>query len=172
MSKKEKRIAICQDVIKQIRANNLKLECGSYVVSPKEKFSYSGKNVSKEDCDTLRESCYVCALGSMLISRIDLYNKITWNDVDFNHGWSYQVMKALRTYFKESQLILIEAAFEIDQIKYSMEVNKSSIEEAILFGKDHDYLDDRLLCIMQNIIDHDGKFVPSVRYRIDFEYQS
>jgi len=89
------------------------------------------------------EPCRACAVGALFVAKYNLSNGRWIKDTDsFNYSnWLYP-------YFSNKQTSNIEHAFEytwFDEIP------------------NHE---DRMIMIMQNIIDHDGTFLPNVKYEM------
>lgn len=185
MTKKEKRIAIAQDVLAQIHIHNLNVSKGTYIDEPNgydeyvvNLIEFPDNHITKEECDNLRKSCEVCALGSMFLSRVSLYDKVQWKDLqDFDEDNSCvlnvsNLKKTLRKIFGKEQLEWIEIAFECSAVVcgywYDHLLSKDQLA-CIHFGKDHNDDENRLVAIMQNIIDNNGKFNPYDRYDVVYE---
>ena len=89
----------------------------------------------------------------MLLCKVAKYNN--YDFLIFGEGYmigSHDTTMALKDAFSETELELIERAFERNYSYFS-------------WGPDNDA--DRLLAIMQNIVDHNGKFKPSVEYVVE-----
>lgn len=153
----ERRVAIAKDVISHIQASKLKVEenCG-YVRHPKGAGAMSNIATStsntKELANKLKEQCCVCALGAMMLCKIEKFNNYKFNLQNSGYISIFDVYTALEDVITETQLCDIERAFE----KTDPNSPYNEISNPI----------DRLLAIMQNIIDHDGIFKPNVTYKI------
>jgi hypothetical protein len=167
--RREGRVAIAQDVINRIYADSIKIKTDNGYVVGIEDMQFNKRDesvISKEDCNLITKSCSVCALGSMLISRIDLFNSVSWIDLEYDPGFS-DIKDSLEDYFDGRELALIETAFEKWDVNgFDLGLTFYEIEQAIDFGKKIKKSKDRLLAIMQNIVDHNGTFVPSVQYEV------
>ena len=162
MTPAERRVALAKDVIKQIHAKKIEVRAGWGFVAPKYDAwgsFYDLPNdieheevISKDDVNVMKKDCYVCAMGALFLSRVDKFNKITWGDLNCKKPDHDSIVKALRGSFSRRQLVMIENAFE----RYD--------GDGCEFGDALDDEDDRLLAIMQNIVDHDGTFEPKVAY--------
>lgn len=135
------------------------------------------------------KQCSVCAKGALLVAAIDRFNKVKLEELYDNAGYGHYrsiaiygetpSKKWLEQWFDADQLTLIEAAFEtsmncgsdgeslygkyLGSGKYEIaygELVDSPINHAVYFGEGYDGHDERLRAIMQNIIDHNGEFVP------------
>lgn len=131
MSKPEQRVAIAEDVLKQIHAGKIYVRRGVYLSSNTAEFDEKTKS-----------NCSACALGVMFVAKYNLVNC----DWFYNMG-QRRLQVALKDYFSIFQLRKIERAFECSW---------SWIDDS----------EDCLIAIMQNIIDHDGKFHTSVKYEM------
>lgn len=166
LSDVQKRIAVCKDVIANIQAAQLNVVPNNgYIV---------GLNMELEDSDVIhhmlpliKKKCEVCARGAMMICKIDKFNSC--NYINLNDVEQSDTAEQL-DFFEEDQLNLIETAFELSDMsdgygRYNYNHSKETID-AIKFGEDFDDPSDRLMAIMQNIVDHKGEFKPEVRYSI------
>jgi hypothetical protein len=151
LTKAQQRVAIAKDVIKQIHGGTLTVATGRYCEGH---YSYLNKFFKDNTCITrhnvveIRGNCLCCALGSMLLSRVFLGNKVprhAWSD---GIGWE-ECRDGLRC-FTGDHLIEIECAFERGHPLYRKIPDPT----------------DRLLAIMQNIVDHNGTFKPDVEYEV------
>lgn len=148
LTKKNQRIAIAKDVLKQIAAEKLipaDIYCapyhanGNYAELPEK--SVSLQKFFKQNVKT----CKVCAIGAAFVSAVNLYN-----ECESEGGSSigkYFMSKKLRDYFDISQINLLEKVYECwDE-----------------FAKWSDWCsltrEQRLVAIMKNIIKNDGRLV-------------
>ena len=180
-----KRVIIAKDVIKQIIANKFKAETGKYM-----RFTYDGISMfpdsifrnlveikGRKECE-LQEiiqdeniKCRVCALGSCFLSLINLNDNYKLNE-DISYILSgvertqHEIAKVLSPYFSISQLRLMENTFEANDlpgyIRHDcIELNGIELtDKAMNFGSVYIKDNDRLIAIMQNIIDNNGEFKP------------
>lgn len=167
MSKVQKRIAIAKDVISQIRAKKFKATPGTYceLKTSQKKLKLSGS----VELQTLLEEgainkCNVCALGGIFMSKVSLGNKFNLNsryDKIQTHIDDDEMISNLRGIFSELELRTIEYAFEGGDINSSF-LGKPMHFHARLrsYSKVYKKSEDRLLAIMENIINNKGKFVP------------
>lgn len=167
MTKSERRVAVAKDVINQLYANKFIVETGIYFQVRNEKledkYYYANPETNQKDIQCLLSKgtkvCYVCARGAMMVSKIDKFNN---SHIEF-FGSSSSTTEALKDCFTEKQLLLIEACFE----RTSSFLNKYDKEIREFYenwGPNNP--EDRLMCIMQNIIDHKGVFKPKVKYEV------
>ena len=165
LSKPEQRVAIAKDVIKHLNTGKIKATVGTYFENSfidKHLYKLSDENKNVE-LQTLLEKddvkCKVCALGGMFV--VDVLNNdhllVGKKERDID---SYLERKRLKKYFSTSQLSLIENSFEkmniVDPTSNNWSVNYDGVE----FGKKFKSPKDRLIAIMQNVIDNKGTFIP------------
>jgi hypothetical protein len=179
MTPRQRRVAIAQDVIDRINEGQLSIESDkAYLLWEHSKLPNAvlAKSVSKRRVNQLYKECTVCARGGMLLSRVAVFNSLSLEEMginqseyDYDYDGSYSIngeytAKVLRGAFTEKHLSLIEAAFECG-IHYAINAGYShkKANEAVCFGFEHDNDEERLLAIMQNIVDH-GSFRPEVKY--------
>lgn len=164
LTKKQKmKIAIAADVIAQVKARRYVAETGLYI---------GGLDLSEEKGDlqcviqkkvTRRNPCTVCGLGSAFISAVRLFNKFPINSktVDLSDGGvEYRAMRGkLEKFFSGLELGVIEASFEVDE----GHLNAGEVQNAFRNAPTYrEFLyemndEDRLVWIMQAIIEQDGK---------------
>lgn len=159
LTKAEQRVEIAKDVIHRIHMSKMKVTCGWYMQGPKD---YNSPN------------CKVCALGAAFISTINIANSYELKRIPsvFSRNDFYSeredLTKLLSRYFSKKQIDLIEEAFEMDRwIGVMDDCFGTPSEKGIAaeeFGKQFKKAEDRLLAIMQNIVDHKGTFKPEVEY--------
>lgn len=183
MKPAQKRMAIAEDVLLQLRKNKYSAEAGVYCdINLKEfisskKFGLNDENPDKEiELQTLLldgtiESCEVCAIGSMFMSKVALGNKCTilvetnwYNDeradiVVSQLDSSTLAIEHLKGIFTEKQLRYIEFAFEGCDIGNRFTEISSTFREKIYdFHNEYETNDLRLKAIMENIIKNKGNF--------------
>lgn len=158
MSKIEKRKAIASDVIAQIRSKILNASSGDYCsLDPKigniRKRKSNGKKF-QQLLATIEYSCSACAMGSMMAVDIMARNNHVgyWN--------SAHIIKRFKGLFSELQLRLIETAFEREVVEVDLIELKDNnrqttkiAKEAIRLGKRYKNENNRLIAIMNNIIE-------------------
>lgn len=149
------RVAIAKDVIKQIDAHIYKATQGIYFKQiigmdgpfPIHRDKYFNP-ITQTNVGEIK-SCQVCAIGSVILSGIRLFNEVEFGRT---HKASYD---AVQIWFDMDQAILIEKAFEWQSTR---------------FYKRYPAATDRLKAIMKNIIRNKGKFVPRKAEVKDFTY--
>lgn len=158
-AKAEKRVALAKDVLAQLEAQRIIPTFGLY------------RRISNDG------ACEVCALGSMMVACCD-------TDSRSNMLCSPEpIIDCLEPLFSESELAVIEAAFEGDTgmpVARGLRMRLAPLNEtqidtaATAFGPHADdntcesellelaaqQARDRLKAIMTNIIAHEGMFVP------------
>lgn len=146
MTPEQKRVHIAQDTMQQIQKGWITVQRGTYL-------DWDGGDDYEPG-----EECRACALGSIFaacIARPELKLKAEPG----YEGDDNEQRVALSPYFSEEQLMLIESAFEMDDFTYG----DDGWEDAVDFGRMFNNDKDRLLAILQNIIDNNGEFVPHGR---------
>lgn len=149
------RVAIAKDVITQVKAKQYIATQGTYLSAeplPNGQMYRYDVPVTKENVDAI-EHCKVCAIGSAVLSGIRLFNEIKFGVRTTEcPDATYSVYKAVDTWFERTQAVMMEDAFEDGDFGF----NKYETAE------------DRLIAIFQNIIDHEGTFVPETsRYPVN-----
>jgi hypothetical protein len=170
---KSKRLEILKDVIKQLDANKMIATKG--VFTNRDFFHSMNQGRNSKDVFQETQVCTVCALGSLFLSSINLYNEhyihaqdSTWNAIE----------NRLQDYFETEQLALMEIAFEggtgafewsddeeekIEQMEHEglSDEEAKARDRALEFFQDN-YVgsDFRLRLIINNAISNDGIFIP------------
>lgn len=140
----EQRKTLAQDVIDQVKAGWVIPQAGYYCLL---KVDTKGLQANLQT----KESCEVCAMGSLMVASIIKTNEYEglWND--------YDIEDRLSDIFSKGHLRMIEAAFEKDDILF---LETIEIESAVDFGYNYANKEERLIAIMENIInDENGKFL-------------
>ena len=159
MTKKAARIAICKDVLQQLRLKRINpgLSYVSYVPAP---WSWTDAKQDARDgmAFACESGCMTCALGSMMISHVRLFDNFTKGQ--FFRLEQNDCLDCLGQYFDEDQLLDIESAYMLWDRNEHMETLAAyrfgrSIAPAKVDGKSK-----RLRAIMMNIIKNDGTFKP------------
>jgi len=156
--KADARVAIAQDVIETLRIGRMVAAQDGY-------FNYQG-SMNSFEAVTLgvrapaSATCRVCALGAALVCAVGLYDKAPELESYFrSNRWHRSTfLKVLYRWFRKSQLSLIECAFERNNA--FMGANAWDRVKAMRFGEKYDDDHDRLVAIMQNIVDNGGTFKP------------
>lgn len=146
-------ILIAQDVLRWMRTRKLTIETGSYLVFEEDPAPGTPLQPILRKLATAKRPCEVCALGACLIAKIDRFNAV---EMPVTFGRSVTA-EALSDIFSNTQMDLIEAAFEVTS-EYAI---FDGVQDAIAFGQRFNTNPRlRLRRIMQNIIEHKGVFVP------------
>jgi len=143
--KQKMRVAVAKDVIKRIQLEKLTGATGKYI---------EDKNLSSKSYhspDQAEKNCSVCAIGAVFLSYVRLYNGIN-RPLNYNYG--ADMYHILNECFLYKQLADIDNYFEFE-------------EHWVIHGASNDT--DRILMIMQNIVDHKGTFKSNVKYEIVME---
>lgn len=138
MTRAERKIEICKDVLKHIGI--IRATPGTYLRGG---LAPEIDGIIPSD-GRLYKRCDVCALGALLIGRINRFNTLKWSDISIRGELrlgSDNIIVLLESVFDEEELCDIEAAFE-GWDKYD-EIFESDPQE-------------RLRIIMQHIIDNNG----------------
>lgn len=180
MTKAEKRVAIAQDVIAQIKCETYVPQSGVYVdIDTSEKSDDIGQDlddIEQKSADLLitegMVQCTVCAKGAMFMSHIRK-DSDTCTLSDAMEGQDENVIEnRLTDTFSEEQLDLIESAFESDGSFYADNHDEDSYDDdgdfspgslgnkAQKYGSRYNDDQKRLLAIMRNIIRNKGTFKP------------
>lgn len=150
------RVALAKDVLAHL--DSLKnVNGGTYCYLPRQYFRDMPREGEVRPYLDKMDRCEVCALGSMFLSYIRLFDKVSFeNHMSLHeenfHARKNQILPFLQEVgFSEYELNTIESAFEYCHMFYTSTRNYK----------------DRLRLIMQNIIDNDGTFVyhPHMQYQ-------
>ncbi|RJQ25016.1 hypothetical protein C4577_06435 [Candidatus Parcubacteria bacterium] len=176
MKKSEMAVAIAKDVLKWIPKykdiGHSRYMQGD-ITCLKDKEDSQAQKHTKE----IVKNCGVCALGACFVSYINVFNKLKISDIIDDCGGYFEgdpltidlereglIKDKLLKAFSQTQLDLIEAAFERDDLTIDwQDSTSSSMEEAIEFGERYNDSRERLRAIMKNIIKNNGKFVPNAK---------
>lgn len=175
----QKRILIAKDVIEQIRAKRFTATEGIYIAIYNKNDEFfdgdeSEKSAQKEILNNANR-CECCAIGSVVASCILFNNEVdveSANNMGFGDRYSsgfpaqHPFKKSgLSKIFTVGQLMLMEAVFERHGVSDFCDNQNMSFDAA------HNLLDrwerpkyntpkKRLIGIMENIIENEGKFIP------------
>ena len=170
----QRRVEIAKDVIASIQAGRITTGHTYFGLNEEVKVGKldTHKEIGIEEplssraAREVQKNCRVCAMGALMVSRVCKFNKLSLEDLGQNEYGS--TVEALKGAFTDNQLRRIEAAYELDSSYEFM--------DEYAFGMDHvgDYEamnyqeqdENRMLAIMQNIVDHGGTFKPKVRYEV------
>jgi hypothetical protein len=124
-----------------------------------------------ESCDfkQVAKKCTVCALGAATLASLIKKDNVVkaaalieladYNDRDVVDN------ELEDSVFSKEQMDLIESAYE-GSCMGDVHCLGEDWDHASAFHEDHKNPANRLIAIMQNIIDHDGEFRPEVRYNV------
>lgn len=186
MSRQQRKVALCKDVIASIQNSTLHVDDGNYIRVRSRDYDFNdllpmlGCKLSKQQSKVLQERCKVCAIGSLFIRYLVNLDNFTLpeysiseyaDDITIDDD---DMIKHLNDCFTPEELRFIEAAFEMTNSHYKLHFNRyllleeedNFLDACMKFGADFEDPADRLLAIMQNIVDHKGEFKPKVRYEI------
>lgn len=163
------RTIIAQDVIDQVTVYRYNALRGSYIT----KFVATDMDYLdnvKEKFEKIR-TCAVCALGACFMSAVKFKNSFTFKEIaDISTTAIFtgnDKVEKILSIFTSNQLLLIEAAFEKRDCSFFANYLKSPADttyeercKAYEFGDNFNDDNDRLVAIMQNIIDNKGEFKP------------
>lgn len=157
MSKLEKRVVLAKDVIAQIEAKRYTARLGTYLdIRDKKVERYTEDSIlDKTKIGEKNIVCEVCAIGSLFVSNAILSNKKLTDDDD-------KMLSSLRSIFSKKEMRTLEYLFEGRDIDDTFEAKTPAnikIKKDILkyrVGKRG--AEQRLVDIMQNIIDNNGNF--------------
>lgn len=165
----EARVAIAKDVIARIRIGKLNAtNHGWYIRATKKIRGTAGVNA-------IEAACEVCAKGAVVLSALrvfdgviaeELRRELANADEDEFGSVGDVSLDVLGGVFDGDQLAMIETAYERGAWGDGLFLSRSMNQKCTEFGCEHDEPTDRLLAIMQNIVDHKGEFKPEVRYEI------
>jgi hypothetical protein len=165
-TKAEKRVIVAQDCIERINIQQIIPESGCFLDFDsinEMKTETTDKSFQKIlNSSTINTTCQACAKGGLFMSFVGRVNKININDIECGNDLDDKEHKKLLQLFSQTQLALIEAAFEGAQYinaeisKYTDSSNKWSFSKYI-----DKYPNDkkRLIAICENIIENKGTFV-------------
>lgn len=176
MSREDRRIAIIRDALAQVRAKQYSTEELAYLHSD-EWITYP-----LEDLIVSGDSCFVCARGALFLSNVrcfDKYDGVVSNDLPFEKETEY---------FAYEELAIVEAAFEGFNLSSTLDHIPLEDDDAaypqVLSAVEAEYLkygtaniqaysedfpsrEDRLIAILENMLDNGGVFIPSVQDSLD-----
>lgn len=145
------RVLIAKDALAWLRAGALRAMTGTYLdpLDPQAAARLFGGEADPVQLrDVVLGPCHVCAVGALFIAAIVRNNNCTVGE--FRTG---ATQRLLGRWFERKQVIEIETAFERFE-------RFGGSRAAVCFGSRYPILWRRLEAILQNIIDHEGRFVP------------
>lgn len=168
LTKAEKRVRIAKDALAQIRTKKVEVQSGTYcdIFSNKLK---EGSQLNKILPTLEADSCTVCAKGALFLAHVDRFNKLKIEDNGAFSANNSQIIDRLKGIFSIGQLDTIEAAFEMGVTQDAEHIlwdHSTAVEEtelakrAIAFGEEYSDDLDRLVAILENIIENKGTFIP------------
>ncbi len=140
------RVQVARDVIGRIRSGFLTPAVGAYV----------DDNYSAEDCQA-------CALGAMFCVLVADAEAREVSTLETAHEQLKIIRPLLLDHFSSEQLGLVECAFEGCSGYYEGELTEEMPDDlsmALDYFSDYPDEAERLVAIMQSIIDNEGTFVP------------
>lgn len=192
----KRRVLVAKDVLDQIASYKFQPLTSAFLIVDNQNILMMSDNESIQGCllDN-KTDCKGCAIGGAMMSMIRFNNNALVGDLDYCDVRSMHleytkvvdmtqetvgrtISSQLHELFGESQLMLIEQAFEWCKGTYSnpriADYNQMTFEEIIalkvrrtgkswkayLFGRQYEVPRDRLIAIMQNIVDNKGTFIP------------
>jgi len=180
LTKAQMRVAVAKDVIAQLKSKKLIAKAGTYcdlhtAIMPEDR--------DRQVNEVLKnKTCSVCALGGIFVAQVNRFNDLKVCDVPnlryrFDNGsygentlYDDQIRGYIRKVFTPIQMSLIETAFEgrviLDDAldgseSYYEGSSKFQQAEGMYFDGGRNISDkERMILIMQNIIDNEGTFIP------------
>ena len=154
MTKPQKRVAIAKDALAAIKAKIYTAEEGTYclIAGIDDPFG-SEFDKSSQLRDSLAQ-CQCCAIGALFLSKARVADEETVGR--YRRGVDY--WRRLSPYFDRQQLDLIEAAFELHDVHDTLK--EDARERAYRFGNRYTVAKNRLVAILNNIVENNGTFVP------------
>ncbi len=165
MTKLEKRVALAEDVLKQMSLKKYKIVAGLYIDFRDEEEKSCKVNVENFQKDSV--VCECCAIGSLFLSNIAMGGgkKVT-DRIE-------PMMASLSSIFSDKELRLLEYFFEEDDLDCLFDVDKDAafdefdndaISDAVYsFNNKYSFhpieTDAKLTAIMENIIENNGNFI-------------
>lgn len=178
----QKRVIIAQDALDQIKSKRFKPESGNFLKVKNLEFNPNGYHTSEEAelgeksfqkvfVESPKIKCVGCALGALFLSTTVVNNNSTvcetieeGSDLGEMIQYRNSFSNGLHKFFSEEQLVQIEYCFE-GGAGYFGSYNISSTEKRVKldeFISKHRGLSatNRLVAILNNIIENEGKFKP------------
>lgn len=161
MTKQEKIVEVCRDVLLQLERGKYTL--GHIYLSASEYMPDTKEGDLQQHVDKI-EKCYVCAIGAALMSKARLYNNVPIKSVlscrgniDANQD---NIIKNMNDIFSARLLYEMEAAYErTPRLCDDYCISKERLCGATAFGESYINDRERMVAIMENIIDNNGEFV-------------
>ena len=147
ISKRQLRVDIAKDAIKQINAGRYLAETGTYAELNNVPFEDSTPQTSVQTLinkDNIE--CKVCALGACFMSLVNLKNKVNLREFNNYHGMSSHYIKQHKVYnklasiFPPSMMTKIESAFECSVMKNTKDKTKYKVIYKVIKTKVTEHL--------------------------------
>lgn len=156
LNKKEQRIKIWKDIIKDLDSQKLVADTGTYLRVSESLYNADAK---EQLCDVLEStSCVVCGIGATFVAAVKLWDKFEVGRFRgiFNND---NIMRSyLRKWFDAEQLYLVETAFEGRVIHGRVKVaDEKACKQFVYKYNDRN---GRLKAICLNAIANGGIFKP------------
>lgn len=180
LTKSQMRVAIAKDVISQINSKKLIPTPGVWICDPKmggldqhiDNLIDEAMDDSKNDTCNFTEfnardftkkvnRCEVCALGSIFVSSVNLYNGVHFENGDEAlESFNDLSLSPLSKYFSEESLALIECCFEGEDGAHYNSTSEKEFAIGIAYNRSFRLPKERLIAIMKNIVRNKGDFIP------------
>lgn len=135
-TKRQRAVLVAKDVIERLNTKQFHATPSNWLNFTK---SNNGiKETPLQECILEGEQCNCCAMGGLMASTIAFRNKVTTSDLryhnqlDFHKG--YKTVFDLSEIFPQSQLALIEQAFEGGNGAFDFEFDNSDISDEYEIG--------------------------------------
>jgi hypothetical protein len=178
MTDKQKRVAIAKDVLASIKVRKFKIQQGTYCA-----LSFDNKINTDEELNLQElminnkiQSCKVCAIGSIFMSRVSLGNDYNINPNAHYEGETNidddEMLYSLVGIFSERQLRLMEYIFEGYDITgyFNGEDEYDQFHDMLKsFSKKYRTPTAKLKAIMENVISNDGEFIITKEIKVEIK---
>lgn len=179
-TKQQMRVAIANDVISQIKSKKLIPKPGVWICDPKmgsldqhiENLIDEAMDDPKNDTCNFTEfnardftkkvnKCEVCALGSIFVSAVNLYDDVELKDgEEATSVFETLDLSPLSKYFSPTSLAFIECCFEGEDSAHWCDIDGKESAIGIAYHRSFRSSKERLIAIMKNIVRNKGNFVP------------
>jgi hypothetical protein len=164
LTKAELRVQIARDVIAQVKSRRLVAMRGNYgmVLLSSDEWDAWMNDHEPTDLRALLSGkrCEACALGSMFLAAVDRHDKIAMPPARADTFTRREETRYLSSFFSASQLDLIESAFESTNICEYTRCFQDTVQRATKMFLSRVRPRQRMIQIMQNIVDNEGTFRP------------
>lgn len=159
MSKNVTMVDLAREVLTLVEQRKLCGQSNHYMTSDALPSVCDEQSIAKWSAQAMAiNDCHVCALGALMVAAVQ------HNDAAMPAGtFRAFIIKHLSQWTTPEQLSLIEAAFEVTSIyvpSHEQAKLAGKLGEAVFFGERYDTDEERLVGIMQNIVQNNGVFVP------------